>query len=131
MHLISLKIGDKQRHMIGNLLSIPVEIQQEAIESVRNYERPKPKRIKEKKHCSEEQACIENVVRVEDVSRESDAELNEEDTHKDKVPDKNDPSSVVTDVATVMESGSDNEIRQRVCKTEKSVEDDCGKKTHD
>lgn len=112
--MISLKIGDKQRHMIGNLLSIPVEIQQEAIESVRS-QLPKQKRVKEKQHCSDVQA-IDDVVRVEDVSKESDVELNEEEDRVDKEPSVSASSVGET---TGVEEISVSENRQRISKNEK------------
>lgn len=104
-HLVSLKIGDKQRHMIGNLLSIPVEIQEEAIENVRSRDRPKRKRVKEKQNCSDEQ---ENVSRIEDISKESITESNKED-NKEKT--KDDAVEVKTEI----------EIKQVVCRIEKNV----------
>lgn len=112
LHMISLKIGDKQRHMIGNLLSIPVEVvQQEAIETVRS-QRPKQKLLKEKESCSDVQ--IDNVERVQDVSKESDIELNEEEAgEKDKVSS----ASAVETVA--VEGISESEIRQRINREEK------------
>lgn len=123
--MISLKIGDKQRHMIGNLLSIPVEVvQQEAIETVRS-KRPKQKRLKEKDNCSDVQ--IDKVERVEDISKESDAELNEEEVGK-----KDNVSSASAVETLAVEGTSESEIRQRIYREEKeSNEGSSAKKSCD
>lgn len=115
LHLISLKIGDKQRHMIGNLLSIPVELQQEAIENVRGCEPTKQKRIKEKQLSSDVQSSADNIVRVEDVSIENDANLFNEDI--------NSSSKHATITETVKEDkGNETEIRQKRCEKENIIE---------
>lgn len=74
LHLINLQIGEKQRHMIGHLFSGPIEIiQREAIETVRNCNRPKEKQLKEKPHSSNE-----NRMQIEDVADEKSVDLEDE-----------------------------------------------------
>lgn len=133
LHLINLKIGDKQRHMLGNLFSIPVEMQREAIQSVRFSDRPQVKQVKERDHCSDTQlASRESGARVEDITSQdlkvSELELNQSSDatvsscKSEASGDRNEINESC--VENLKERGDEMEEKRRLCKSEMQMSED-------
>lgn len=120
LHLISLKIGEKQRLMIGDLFSMPREIRQEAVQSVRESEGPRLVQVKGKQHCSDIQLLdSEGSVRVEDITSQRCVELDVEG-RKSTSSDTSKTTKCMTQVdSTAVEnlSGKETESKQKLCRS--------------